>query len=88
MEKIEYRVRPVMRYIVTRWAGSDDQQQGSACSQVKGEYDNAEMAYNVGYALCKQEHEALGYPIGDTRIMYPEPVKSGAIIGGMSLNKS
>jgi len=68
--KIEYRVRPVTRYIVTRF------ELGSligGCS-THGEFDNATVAHEVGYALCKAEHDRLGWPPGDSRIMYPEPI--------------
>ena len=70
MEKIEYRVRPVTRFIVTRFHQED---RGTAGVDVRGEFDNEAMAYEVGYALCKAEHDRLGYPPGDERIQYPEP---------------
>lgn len=70
MEKIEYRVVPVTRYFVARYeSGIADRPSGAT---TKGEYDNENVAYQVGYALCKAEHESLGWPIGDMRIMYPD----------------
>lgn len=74
-ELIEYRVRPVTRYIVTRFEGrvGPNGAAGNA-SRMLGEYDNAETAYEVGYALCSAEHRALGWPPGDERIQYPRPV--------------
>lgn len=68
--KIEYRVRPVTRYVVTRF--HEDAAGKTGGSSVKGEYDNADMAYEVGYALCKEEHERLGLPPSDERIQYPQ----------------
>lgn len=68
MDKIEYRVRPITRYIVTRFYEGD---QGSGVEQ-KGEYDSHDMAYEVGYAVCRDEHHKLGWPPGDERIKYPE----------------
>ena len=68
MTKIEYRVRPVTRYIITRYEESDD---GRIGSEQRGEYDNADTAYEVGYALCKLDHDRLGYPPGDERVQYP-----------------
>jgi hypothetical protein len=68
--KVEYRVRPVTRYIVTRYYTEDKQ---GGC-EAKGEFDNPEIAYQVGYALAKEEHQRLGYPVGDERIQYPRPV--------------
>jgi len=67
MEKIEYKVRVTQRYFVTRYAEGD----GQAGSSTFGEYDNEEVAYEVAYALCRAEHERLGWPLGDERIQYP-----------------
>lgn len=65
---IEYRVRPVTRYIVTRFEAGEN----CGSSSQHGEFDNPEVAYQVGYALCKAEHDRLGYLPGDERIRYPE----------------
>ena len=70
--KVEYRVRPVTRYVVTRYHESESGRTGGV--ETKGEYDNADVAYQVAYALAKQEHETLGYPVGDERIIYPQQV--------------
>lgn len=103
MTKIEYRVRPVTRYIVTRWEGTDDPR--AACSNgssTLGEYDNADTAYEVGYALCKAEHDRLGYPPNDERVQYPrhpndpfgndsDVAQNYALVGGLvgqSLNRA
>lgn len=67
--KIEYRVRMVPRYIVTRYAETGQ----TGDSSTKGEYDNPDIAYEVGYALCKAEHQALGWPVDDERVQYPRP---------------
>jgi hypothetical protein len=72
MEKIEYRVRPVTRFIVTRFHSVSDDRGDSAGCEGKGEFDNADTAYAVAYALCKEEHERLGYPVADERIQYPQ----------------
>lgn len=75
VKKIEYRVRPVSRYVVTRYheighgAGVDG----------KGEFDNEETAFAVAYALCKEEQERLGLPPGDERIKYPDHVFGGRV---------
>lgn len=75
-EKIEYRVRPVTRYIVTRF------EQGNFAGAVSqmGEFDNHDIAYAVGYALAKNEHDRLGWPIDDMRIKYPELPGSEAAV--------
>lgn len=72
---IEYRVKPVTRYIVTRYESqmSDDRRSGSTGPvSERGEFPNFDTAYAVGYALCKAEHEQLGYPLDDERIKYPD----------------
>lgn len=66
--KIEYKVRPVTRYIVTRYHNCDN----GAGVETHGEYDRERTAYDVAYALCKMEHDSLGYPPGDERVQYPE----------------
>ena len=68
--KVEYRVRPVTRYVVTRYHESDSGRTGGV--ETKGEYDNEQVAYDVGYALAAHEHQQLGYPVGDERVKYPE----------------
>jgi hypothetical protein len=80
--KIEYKVRPITRYVVTRYEQSDCGRVGGSVN--KGEYDNGEIAYEVAYALCKSDHESSGYPIGDERIKYPERV--GVRSAGSSLD--
>lgn len=79
MEKIEYRVRPVTRFVVTRYEESAAGDVGG--SRVLGEYDNRDVAQEVGYALCKAEHERLGYAPGDTRIIYPQMAPTGETVG-------
>jgi hypothetical protein len=71
METIEYRVRPVTRYIVTRFTNDPNGVKGGSI-EGRGEYENSEVAFEVGYALCKAEHDKLGWPPGDMRIKYPE----------------
>lgn len=71
---IEYRVRPVTRYIVTRFERQENSEGDvvAAGSSVCGEYDAHQQAYDVGYALAKADHGRLGYPPDDGRIKYPE----------------
>lgn len=67
--KVEYRVRPVTRYVVTRHYESD----GLSCggTETKGEFANGEVAYQVAHALAADEHYRIGYPVGDDRVKYP-----------------
>lgn len=76
-KRIEYRVRPVTRYIVTKFEQDVEPEgygsSGVGSSQVSGEYGNYETAYSVAYALCKADHERLGYAPDDDRVQYPKP---------------
>ena len=75
--KIEYSVRKIERFIVTRYEegrGAKDANRVFAGSVGKGEYDNAEVAHEVAYALARAEHEALGWPAFDDRIQYPRRI--------------
>ena len=67
-EKIEYRVRPVTRYIVTRF---NEYGNKSALTQT-GEYDNEDEAYTVATALAFKEREDLGWPPGDERMQFAQ----------------
>ncbi len=72
--ELEYRARPVTRYIVTRFTSPEansGKENVLASVETRGEYDNEEIAYAVAYALCKREHEVLGWPVGDERVQYP-----------------
>lgn len=81
MERIEYRVRPVTRYVVTCYHGTDNN--GSVCE--RGEFDNEETAYQVGYALAKADHDRMGWPAFDDRIQYPtRPSEESAVPCGGS----
>ena len=78
--KVEYRVRPVTRYIVTRYfegmpvenEPGNLSKKTATGSEFKGVFDSYDIAYQVGYALAKEEHARLGYPVGDERIKYPD----------------
>lgn len=76
--KVEYRVRKIERFVVTRYY--EDLAGNGAGSEHKGEYDNADMAYEVGYALAKHEHQELGWPLDDMRIQYPRHPKEAECI--------
>ncbi len=65
---IEYKVRPVIRWVVTRFHSTGR----SAGSEGRGEFDHFQTARDVGYALCSQEHRTLGWDPGDDRIRYPK----------------
>lgn len=78
--KIEYRVKAAPRFYVTRYHEADN---GAAGVDVKGAYDNSDVAHEVAYALCKAEHDKLGLAPDDERIIYPAmPPSSGPDIMG------
>ncbi len=66
--KVEYRIKPVTRFVVTRYFENED---GAAGVEERGEYDNEAVAFEVATALCKAEHQILGYLPADDRIQYP-----------------
>lgn len=68
---IEYKVRPITRYIVTRY----EEGETNGSSSQHGTFDNPTTAHLVAYALCKQDHERLGWPIDDERIQYPQELE-------------
>lgn len=76
VKKIEYRVREVKRYHVTRYYQGHSSEGGV---ETKGEYDNPDVAHEVAYALCKAEHDRLGFPLDDERIQYPKRMEGAEI---------
>lgn len=77
---IEYRVKPVSRYIVTRYESIDhgDGTESGGVEQ-RGEYENAETAYQVAYALCRMEHERSGEPFGSMEFIYPSHPEAAGV---------
>lgn len=67
---IEYRVRPVTRFVVTRYEGAEN---AGSCVQV-GEYPDKDVAFEVGYAMCRLEHDKSGEPVGSMNFIYPERI--------------
>lgn len=64
MTEIEYRLRPVTRFVLTRYDKDG--------SKPLGEFDNADLAYEAGHAMAFEERETLGWPPGDERIKFPD----------------
>lgn len=72
-EKIEYRVRPVTRYLITRFHQEEyDNGRCSGGCEERGEFDNPDIAYNVAYALALKDRDDLGWAPGDDRMQFPE----------------
>lgn len=85
---IEYKIRPVTRYVVTRFetSGPDENGRGDGSSTEIGTYPSGDVAYEVGYALAKAEHDRLGFPPGDERIIYPQEI--GEVLYGTGDRKT
>jgi hypothetical protein len=67
---IEYRVKRVERFIVTKYEEDTSKTTGSV-RQIGKEFDNFETAYEVGYALAKADKERLGLGPGDDGVIFP-----------------
>lgn len=72
MEKIEYRVRPVTRFVVTRFHQMTTDKGDSAGCETRGEFDNFDTAHAVAYALADADTKRLGLPPGDESVTYPD----------------
>ena len=78
LKAVEFRIKPVLRFVVTRcetWnlpEGSKSAQPDDRRVAEQGTFDNPDQAWTVAYALCKQYHELIGWPMADPRITYPE----------------
>lgn len=73
LKRVEYRVKPVTRYIVTKcenWGTPQGDKDERKVTEI-GEHLNADVAWEIAYALAKQMHEMIGWPPGDERITYP-----------------
>lgn len=69
---IEYKVRPVIRYVVTRYASEPATSGFSGNSRVIGEFDRKDTAYHVGYALATADRERLGLAPGSMEVIFPD----------------
>lgn len=65
---IEYRVKSVERFIVTR---HEDGPVASGAQQKGPDYPSHEQAYEVATALARDERERLGLPPGDMGVIFP-----------------
>jgi len=68
LTKVEYRIRKVERFVVTRY----EQGERSSGSETKGEFDSEILAFEIACSLAGAEHQKLGWPEGDERMKYPE----------------
>lgn len=71
---IEYRVKRVERFIVTRYeapTSSDGATTEVSVRQIGKEFDSFETAYEVGYSLAKEDQRRLGLPEDDMGVIFP-----------------
>lgn len=69
---VEYRVRPVTRYIVTRYEQSPCGSTGG--SSTSGEFERFDTAHAVATALCDHERVKAGAPLDSPDFLYPDAV--------------
>jgi len=67
----EFRILPVTRYILTKYVKNKDAMPNGG-SSVIGEYDNHNVAYEVGTALAKAEQQHLGDSPFSNDVIFPE----------------
>lgn len=65
---VEFRVRPVTRFVITRY----ERDGMAAASRMCGEYESEDLAYDIGYALARQTREDMGEPVGSERVIFPQ----------------
>jgi len=68
MKTIEYRVRPVTRYIVTRFESEDRMGASSSC----GEFDREDEALRVGFAAAKMDQEHYRFDHNQAEVIFPD----------------
>lgn len=71
MKDIEYRLRPVTRYVITRYENQGEN--GTAAIRTIGEFDNQRDAFDVGTALCRNEFLGADLMPGD-KFIYPQMI--------------
>lgn len=68
---VEYKVRPIERYIITRFEtdGPDEHGRGSASCVERGEFASPYVAQEVAFSLGKIEQTSAG---PETKVVYPD----------------
>ena len=70
---IEYRIKPVVRYFVTRHVSDGVVSGVQNCGS---EYSSGETAYEVAYALARADVERLSLPIDSMEVIFPtQPIQ-------------
>jgi hypothetical protein len=66
---IEYRVRPIVRFLVTRHEIAED---GGSTQHIGSEYPNGDTAFEVAYALASAEAKRMNLSPGSMEMIYPQ----------------
>lgn len=74
---IEYRVKPITRYLVTRFASLPGHDNKTGLVTERGQFDSYQTAHDVAYAMCKLEHDVAGTPPDDPSFQYPRHKDGG-----------
>lgn len=74
IDVVEYKVRRVERFVVTRFVRT---RAGTSGSAALGEFPAWDTAYSVGTALAEQERQMRGLVLDDPRIQFPGPMEAG-----------
>lgn len=70
---IEYRIKPVVRYYITRHEQTEN---AGSTQHIGSEYSSGEVAFEVAYALAHAEAERLGLAPGSMNLIYPtQPIE-------------
>lgn len=75
LERAEYSIEPTDGGFAVRYSGRD-MLGNDAGSEIRGEYEDPDVAYHVAYALCRRHHQLAGYEIDDPRFQYPQRIGS------------
>lgn len=68
MKTIEYRVRPVTRFVVTRFESDGGMASSTSC----GEFDREEAALRVGFAAAKMDQEEFRFDHNRAKVIFPD----------------
>lgn len=68
---VEYQVRPVERYIITRFEtdGPDENGRGRASCEERGEFSSPYIAREVAFSLGRIEQDSSK---AETKVVYPD----------------
>lgn len=70
---VQYKVRPVTRFVVTRFHSTEEEDGTfSGGSGTLGEFDCFAYAYQAANAMAKEERQELGDMVDDKNFAFPD----------------